>query len=157
MAKRQRWPGFGDRVRQRLLALGYVRPDGQAHISRFTTEKGYVITLFYKYLDNTTPDRENLLRLARDLQVSPAWLLFGDDLGSPAIAAAPAPAPARPGKRRRMTPIAGGSDAPVTPFSPDIIRELGRFVFFLRDLHGVAYRTLRGGLAWILHPPLVAA
>src|SRR5258706_12601420 len=78
MAKSEAWPGFGQRVRQRLRELGYVRPDGGEDISTFTVKKGYVVTLFYKYLSNTTPSRENLLRLANDLDVRPSWLLFGD-------------------------------------------------------------------------------
>jgi hypothetical protein len=78
MAKTEAWPGFGERVREQLRKLGYVRPDGSEDISRFTVKHGYVITAFYKWMDTTTPTRENLLKLARDLQCSPSWLLFGD-------------------------------------------------------------------------------
>jgi len=80
MAKQEEWPGFGKRVRQRLRELGYVRPDGSEDISAFTVKKGYIVTLFYKYLTHTTPSRENLIRLANDLGVTPAWLLFGEDV-----------------------------------------------------------------------------
>lgn len=79
MAKTEEWPDFGVRVRRRLRELGYVRPDGSEDISRFTVENGYVITLFYKYLTHTTPSRENLIRLARDLQTSVEWLLTGHE------------------------------------------------------------------------------
>ncbi len=100
MAKAEQWRGFGQRVRQRMRALGYVRADGSEDISRFTLENRYVVTLFYKYLTNTTPSRENLLRLAKDLEVSPGWLLFGDDR----------PRRTQTRKRpRRPVPIAGGS------------------------------------------------
>jgi len=101
MAKQEEWPGFGNRVRERLRALGYVRPDGTEDISSFTLKKGYIVTLFYKYLAHTTPSRENLLRLAHDLEVSPSWLLFGDppQVGTPPLKRK-APTKAS-GKRRR--------------------------------------------------------
>ena len=105
MAKKEEWPGLGERIRQRIRELGMVTPSGKADIATFTTTHGYVITGFYKWLTNTTPERETLLRLARDLEVSPAWLLFGDQPGGPTPP---------PGKRRRRkpVPISGGSDGP---------------------------------------------
>jgi hypothetical protein len=91
MAKTEEWPGFGKRVRRRIRELGYVRPDGSEDIPRFTVKKGYVAPHFYKYLSNTTPTRANLLRLAADLEVSPAWLLFGGDASGGVIHANPQP------------------------------------------------------------------
>jgi len=60
-----------------------VRPDGSEDISRFTVKHGYIVTAFYKYLDTTTPSRENLLKLAKDLECDPWWLLFGEDAVKP--------------------------------------------------------------------------
>lgn len=68
------WPGLGERIKQRVEDLGFK------NIAQFADAKGYRITYAYKWAAGTTPDRENLERLARDLQVHPAWLLFGDEI-----------------------------------------------------------------------------
>ena len=114
MAKQEGWPGFAQRVRERLRALGYVRPDGSEDISAFTVKKGYIITLFYKYLTHTTPSRENLLRLAQDLEVSPSWLLFGDppSLDTPPLKRkSPTKAGGRRGRDGRLRQVGGQTAA----------------------------------------------
>lgn len=73
-----RWPGLGERIRQRLLDLGYVQGDGKPDIMRFCDERRYRSTYFYKWANyNVTPDASNLERLASDLGVTPELLVFG--------------------------------------------------------------------------------
>lgn len=73
-----RFTGVGPRIRRRLLDLGYVRPDGQPDVRKFTLEHRYDKTLFYEWLgDRRTPTKE-LHRLVADLGVSIPWLLFGE-------------------------------------------------------------------------------
>jgi transcriptional regulator with XRE-family HTH domain len=73
-----KWPKIGDRLRERLQAVGYWR-DGRPEVGRFCVERGYLTTYLYRWLSGATPDHENIYRLARDLGVSPSWLLFGED------------------------------------------------------------------------------
>jgi hypothetical protein len=69
--------GVGPRIRERLLALGYVRADGEPDVRHFCLDHRYERTLFYDWLmDRRTPTKERE-RLCRDLGVDPAWLLFG--------------------------------------------------------------------------------
>jgi len=96
----QKWPGIGERIRERLRAIGYWKAD-KPDVLRFCIERGYIPTYVYKWLTDTTPSRENLYKLGRDLGVTAAWLLLGDE-------AAPRESP-RGRKQRRPVPIAGGS------------------------------------------------
>jgi len=74
-----RFPGVGPRIRQRLIEIGYVRPDGQPDVRRFAMDHRYDKTLFYEWLgDRRTPTKE-VGRLARDLGLSVSRLLFGDE------------------------------------------------------------------------------
>ena len=65
------WPGLGERIMERIAALGY------ANAAQFADAKHYRVTYVYKWISGTTPDRRNLDRLSKDLKCSPAWLLFG--------------------------------------------------------------------------------
>ena len=97
--------GLGARVVELLKKNGYESVTGRSKygvdIARFTVERGYVITMFHKWLSGEArPNDENLLRLARDLGASPGDILFGKDN--------------QPKKAKRIAhPIAGGSDAVV--------------------------------------------
>lgn len=68
------WPGLEQRIKERVAALGFK------NLAQFADAKNYRITYIYKWAAGTTPDRENLERLAKDLEVHPAWLLFGDEV-----------------------------------------------------------------------------
>lgn len=68
----RQWPGLGERINQRIRELGFK------NAAQFADAKGWRITYIYKWAGGTTPDRENLEKLAKDLGVHPAWLLFGD-------------------------------------------------------------------------------
>ena len=75
------FPGVGKRIKERLLALGYMDADGQPDIARFIREKQYDSRNFYPWANkDRTPSGANLDRLAADLECSPAWLLFGVDV-----------------------------------------------------------------------------
>src|SRR5437667_12560287 len=92
-----RFPGVGQRVRQRLRALGYWK-DGRPDVGRFCGERDYRPQYLYAWLGHRIPTYDNLARLARDLEVPPAWVMFGT--GPPArrvsLDAADAPRGPRP-------------------------------------------------------------
>lgn len=73
-----RFPGVGDRLRQRLKALGYWKND-RPDVLRFCEEHGYVVQYVYAWLKDRLPGFNNLTRLAKDLRVPVAWLLLGDE------------------------------------------------------------------------------
>lgn len=77
------FPGLGDRIAQRLTALGYVR-QGRPDIARFIREYGYDPRSFYPWANNNrVPRFETLIKLAADLETSPAWLLLGERAAGP--------------------------------------------------------------------------
>lgn len=137
--------GVGPRIRERLLALNYVRPDGQPDVRNFCLDHRYERTLFYDWLmDRRTPTKERD-KLCRDLGVDAAWLLLGVHVMPPTPEVPPPP---RRG-RGRPQPIAGGSGAtasapadpgplamgPEAPRASDKRHSLSRFLRFLQHFH----------------------
>lgn len=106
---KEQWPGLSQRLRQRIADLGFKNP------SVFADQKHYRVTHIHKWLGDTTPSRENLERLAKDLHVSAAWLLFGDTNG---VDKAPVP-PTKRGRRLRCMVAALGVTA--TAWSPRLV------------------------------------
>lgn len=93
--------GLGERIRERMAGLGYARSDGSPKVLQFSRDKGYFSQYVYQWLLGRVPGPENLQRLARDLGVSRAWLLFGD---------------AGVAEVRRLEPVEpGGRAAPEAP------------------------------------------
>ena len=75
-----KFPGVGERMKERLRAIGYVKPNGDLRVSDFCLDHRYQGTMMYDWLaDRRTPIRD-LERLARDLNTTPAFLLFGVDV-----------------------------------------------------------------------------
>ena len=73
------YTGVGTRIREQMVKLGYVRPDGEPDVQRFSWDFRYDRTLLYAWLaDKATPFKD-LIRLARDLQISVEWLLTGQE------------------------------------------------------------------------------
>lgn len=73
--------GVGSRIRQRLLALGYRRDDGEPDVQRFGWDHRFDKTLIYLWLrDARTPFKE-LIRLCEILECSVEWLLTGVERG----------------------------------------------------------------------------
>ena len=70
------FPGIGQRVKERLKALGYWK-DGRPEVGRFSDDRGYRPQYLYAWFRDRVPGYENLVRLARDLGVPPEWILFG--------------------------------------------------------------------------------
>lgn len=68
---------IGKRIESRLEAFGYWK-NGRPDVSRFCREKGYLSQYVYSWLNGRVPQSENLIRLGADLELAPAWLLFGD-------------------------------------------------------------------------------
>ena len=69
---------IGKRIESRLQAVGYWK-NGRPDVSRFCQERGYLPQYIYAWLKGRVPQFENLIRLGADLEVAPAWLLFGDN------------------------------------------------------------------------------
>ena len=74
----KRFPGVGQRINQRLNALGYWR-NGRPDVARFCEERRYRPQYVYAWLKDRLPDYENLKRLARDLRAPMCWLLLGEE------------------------------------------------------------------------------
>ena len=112
MARTSGFPGVGERIRERLVALGYER-NGHPDIMRFCDERRYRSTYFYRWANyNMIPEKESLDRLAADLGVKPWWLLYGD-----VIYERNAPAKVAGRRSRPPVPIKGGAGA-LLPESP---------------------------------------
>lgn len=121
-----RYRGVGPRIRQRLLDLGYVQPTGEPDVRRFCLDCRYDKSIFYEWAgDRSTPSKD-LARLAKDLQTTEAFLIFGVDVPlaatTPRARRADRTLPvARPPRRtpRRVAPIRGGSAQTPPPPGPD--------------------------------------
>ncbi len=155
--------GPGSRIRARLHTLGYWR---RPAVLRFCAEKEYRPRYLYAWLKNRVPSPENLRRLAHDLDVSMAWIMFGAAAGEPSDAAEASATTANP-VRTRSEPARGPVAAPL-PESAELI-DLAGFrdltdklvrleaeltavveafpdLYFWLDAHGVflSYRVGRG-------------
>lgn len=124
--------GLGQRLIEAIKAKGYPDPDAKygIRVTDFALDHRYAPQAVFKWISDTVvPDYATMLRLARDLGTTPGWLHYGD---------APPPAEA-PRKRRRLTPISGGSHGDQTPpggEEPDLLLLIGRWL---------------GALVWPLH------
>src|SRR3989338_2323998 len=93
------FPGVCIRIQARLKALGYSK-NGRPDILRFCQERAYRPQYLYAWLRGRLPAWENLVRLARDLDVSPERVMFGTGEGPGAAR--------RPGGPRRAAGAAPG-------------------------------------------------
>jgi len=102
-SKKEYYPGLGERIGLRLVQLGYVQKNGRPDVLRFAADHGYVPSYLYTWMGQTTPEYQNLRRLAADLRVALGWLGFGDDAGEIPMPSPPAhvKTPARPPRHRR--------------------------------------------------------
>lgn len=79
------FPGIGERIKSRLLAVGYVNEDGEPDVAGFIRDKHYDPRSFYPWINKgRTPAGENLTRLADDLKIGVEWLLMGHECEAPA-------------------------------------------------------------------------
>ena len=105
----KKWPNIGERIKERLLALGFQRPNGQPDVMRFSAERRFLHVYIYRWLSGSLPDYHNMIRLAEDLKCSPCWLMFGD--AGVLVPGAPVEKPPRsccwPAVRSRHAPSAG--------------------------------------------------
>jgi hypothetical protein len=73
--------GLGQRLAARIKAKGYGAPGTKfgINVSEFALDHRYNQGSLFKWLNDTVlPDYAMMLRLARDLDTSPAWLHYGD-------------------------------------------------------------------------------
>src|SRR3972149_5826006 len=99
------FPGVCIRIQARLKALGYSK-NGRPDILRFCQERAYRPQYLYAWLRGRLPAWENLVRLARDLDVSPEGVMVGTGGGAGAGRgrAGPAGAPGPVAGKRRAAP-----------------------------------------------------
>jgi PAS domain S-box-containing protein len=81
------FPGIGDRIAQRMRVMGFWKDD-RPDVARFCRERRYRRQYVYAWLQDRMPGVDNLRRLARDLDVTVAWLAVGEDSGQLVVAAA---------------------------------------------------------------------
>src|SRR3989337_1337424 len=93
-----RFPGIGTRIRARLRVLGYWKK-GRPDVLRFCQEREHRPQYLYAWLRDRLPTYENLVRLARDLDVPPEWVMCGTGEGPVAAGRRAAPE-AAPGARQ---------------------------------------------------------
>jgi transcriptional regulator with XRE-family HTH domain len=75
------WEGFGKRLREAMLAKGFVNRKGDPDVTRFALSHGWIPNYLYRWLaDASTPDKENLDKLGEALGIPPARLLYGDEV-----------------------------------------------------------------------------
>lgn len=72
------YPATGQRLRELMIARGFVKDDGEPDAARFIREKQYDPRNFYPWLKGRTPAGLNLERLIADLATTRSWLLFGE-------------------------------------------------------------------------------
>lgn len=77
MPQEPKYPGLGERLRQRIHQLGYSRADNSIDTLRFCREYAYTPTNVYAWYQDRSPDKY-LDRLAKDLGVTKGWLCFGE-------------------------------------------------------------------------------
>jgi hypothetical protein len=134
------YPGVGERIRERMLMLGYKQANGEPDVTRFGWDFRIEKTLMYAWLRETMTPTKDLGRLCEALDCSIHWLLLGTEYQPKK--AAPARSRQQRGKVRGLLlalgvalgalvpppSVAGGADAP--PIGD-------------ADLHRPAYRKLR--------------
>jgi hypothetical protein len=73
------YENVGGRIRERLLALGYRRSDGEPDVQRFSWDHRFDKGHLHAWLaDKMTPFKD-LIRLCAALDCTAEWLLTGDD------------------------------------------------------------------------------
>lgn len=73
--------GVGERIRERLLASGYRKADGEPDVQRFCWDHRFDKTLLYAWLRETMTPFKELVRLCMALDCSIEWLLTGNERG----------------------------------------------------------------------------
>ena len=73
------YQGIGGRIRERLIALGYVRKDGEADVATFCFDWRFGPTSVYGWIADTMTPVKDLVRLCRALDCSIEWLLSGQE------------------------------------------------------------------------------
>lgn len=69
----------GGRIRERLIALKYVKPDGDLDIQRFCWDFRFEKTNVYNWLSERITPVKDLIRLCQALDCSAEWLLTGKE------------------------------------------------------------------------------
>jgi hypothetical protein len=107
----KKWPNIWDRIKERLLALGYRQENGRPDVMGFAFRHEWNHVYIFRWIGGSTPDYDNIIKLSGQLDVSPSWLMFGEQgtlvpARSPksagSVAASPAPPRVVPRKNRKV-------------------------------------------------------
>src|SRR6267142_534677 len=98
-------PGIAERFREKLRELDGgqywdARNDRPVKM-RFARDFSYDYWDVVRWLDGGQPSWDNVYRLARDLKVTPAWLLFGEDGGRQLMTSTSTPVTTKPRRSKR--------------------------------------------------------
>ena len=74
------YDGVPERIKKRLLALHFVKPNGEPDYAKFIKTFHLDPRNFYAWMQGRTPSGEHAERLANCLECSMKWLLLGDDV-----------------------------------------------------------------------------
>jgi hypothetical protein len=67
----------GERLRERMLARGYRKEDGEPDVQRFCWDWRFTTQLVYNWLNDRGTPFKDLIRLCAALDCSAEWLLTG--------------------------------------------------------------------------------
>jgi hypothetical protein len=108
----KKWPNIGDRITERLLALGFRRVNGKPDVMGFSFRNGWNHVYLFRWIGGSTPDYDNIIKLSAQLEVSPSWLMFGEQgTQVPSLAGESKP-PARKAGRSVGVPIGSAAVSP---------------------------------------------
>jgi hypothetical protein len=75
------WDGFGKRLRDAMMAKGFVNRRGDPDVTRFALTNGWIPNYVYRWLaDEARPDMVNLDKIGEILGIPPAHLQYGDEV-----------------------------------------------------------------------------
>jgi hypothetical protein len=74
-----KYEGVGERIRERLLALGYVKPNGDTDVQEFCWRHRFGTTHLYAWVGDKMTPFKDLTRLCDALNCSEKWLLTGEE------------------------------------------------------------------------------
>lgn len=69
--------GVGQRIKERLVAIGYTRPNGDLRVQDFAADHRFPSPFVWDWMADRRTPLKDLERLATALQTTPAWLCFG--------------------------------------------------------------------------------
>lgn len=141
-------PAFGTRLRERLREMGYWLPErNEPDVYRFAADARLSPSAVYRWLKGEVPRAEMFLKLCRDVQRPPDYMLTGAGLAEPPAAGKKTKPPVKMAK-----PIGGGAAAATAPAERDIIQASLQVSEILADALSLIRRWLHRQARLLLLP-----